>query len=169
MTTGNRRADLVAWSNAAYIIAGVASWDPLFLVLMVNLGISSFAYHSGWVKWGGRADVAAMYATFAGLIQALIAPWWVALIFAGLIMFLAFDSAWLQSNIHVKVGAAWMLFMIALLGHHPDASLLLMGTITFAIGFASWRTDPGYERWGHAFWHITTAIGFMLLRLSVLR
>lgn len=159
------KTPLVSWSNLAYPLAGLMSRDPTLIILSSVMGFSSFAYHSGLWSWGGFADVAAMYAIFGGLTAAVFLPPWVAILIAALLYGLAWWYAW--GDAPVRIGGFWVALVLATCLHHPHWPFVDAGVGAFAIAYGVWLTDPEYRRFGHAAWHILTAVGFCCLRLAV--
>jgi hypothetical protein len=175
-----------AWSNAAYVTAGVAVMmlarrrAPLLLLGLsgVLIGFGSFAFHATGTRWGELTDVGAMY------------------LISGLAALFAARRIWPMSSTTLAAAFAALVaasvgLMVAL---HSNGILMFAGQIAFALVaeiylFRAGRRVPTYnaqkwmlgsfgaafvmlnlDKWdvlcaptnhlitGHAVWHVLTAV-----------
>lgn len=152
----------IAWSNAAYPLAGLLSGQPVALIVLSWLGVCSYLYHSKRVPWGGFADVASMYAAFSGL---LVLAWFPLYAFpvAVIVFAYTFRSMWWQANLPYKIPPLWALWVGSIALHAPDWRFFLAGVGCYALGGVAWLLDPKYEKVLHGAWHVLTAAGSLFL------
>lgn len=168
------------WSNVAYPLVGLgivllhpssAAWAMLFALTL--LGIGSGAYHGWKTRLTNRMDWAGMYAVFAGLIVHGIAPAHLAtpwiMVVAGAII--AWLFAFQLSKVDLNTQIGFMLAVASIPAFLLGAwELALVSIWIFGFGFLAWRDDKmlggkSLGLWGHAIWHVLTAIaiGFMFI------
>lgn len=159
------------WSNAGYLLVGLYVYgiqgtpsSAVFCATMLFLGVGSFLYHGTKELWSATLDDAGMYAVFLGLLlHGLWLPWF-------LVLPLTAVGTWylgwkrperLIERMGVVVGALTLLG--AAHGHFVrlGASLAL-----FAVAYGLWQLDQRRKwvgKYGHASWHILTALAIGLL------
>ena len=165
------------WSNAAYVLVGIALGQtaPVVAIALGYLGFASGWYHGKpapieRTRDANRLDRSGMGAVFGALLAyGLGAPVPVQLVAAVV-------PAWIAARIGLKQSMtllmAQLLWAPVLLGFlvgsawWTGASLLL-----FALAYVAWHLDRARSRlvgrWGHALWHVLTAaaIGGLVLAL----
>lgn len=163
-------------SNLAYGLVG--GWIALqfqdsasatFAVALFVLMTGSALYHgyrdaegdANSTDWSGMV---AVFAVLGGLAWGL--PWWVAAALA--LAMIAVNQRWLRYQTHRD----WVLGLGLVLASLPPAlgqhwAVLGASWACFAVAYLFWTLDRSASipigRWGHAFWHILTAIAFGLL------
>lgn len=172
------------WSNAAYALAGAAVWaahpNPwagfvLFLACL-TLAIGSGLYHAFKTPGSNALDHFGMYAVFASLAVIGGAPEHpdvalFAFIFA--FVFAAWGTWWrIKSDLNTTVGV--LLGITSLWGFAlGDAKATLAALLVYAFAYVLQRADqrhvPWLSGWGHAFWHVLTAVAIYLTALAQLR
>ena len=148
-------------SNLAYPAAGLWTGEPVFMVLMLGLGLASAYYHAGGSK-GNHWDVGAIYAVLLFLI---LAVWHLPLIFIPLG---AVPAAWwlrikrINTPMEAKIGG---LAAILLLAGFASGALFASPTILGAFGLATGVlvVALAVRRWvDHGLWHLLSAYGLAL-------
>ena len=150
------------FTNLAYPVAGLWTGEPVFMVMMLGLGIASAYYHAGG-KLGNHWDVGAIYAVLLFLI---VAVWHLSPLIAipvGVIP----AAFWLrvkQINIPMepKIGAlSGLLIVFGFL----SGVLYAAPTILMAFGLCTGVlvVALAVRRWvDHGTWHILSAYGLAL-------
>lgn len=165
---------LNTWSNSAYLIAaGALLWrsiDAASLVMAASLcalGIGSGLYHGYKTLWANRLDWVGMYLVFGSLAvhgfpDSPLTP--ILMAVTGGLLALLFAYVIPRVSLEVQTGLLfWFAAVpIALKGHWPIV-LSVLGV--FVLAYGCWVGDRrGWTgRWGHAVWHVWSAIGIYLL------
>lgn len=180
------------WSNLAYVLAGAALFGavrtaPMFGMgtALAFLGICSGLYHAFKRGWAVKLDSAGMYATFAALGVLAVGvrgpAGMLAIFAAGIAIVWALDYR-LDLDTNPFVGLLLALAFLGAAAHHR-IGLGALSLVVFGIAYISWRIDKGLEvpfvasvpagpppitgRYGHAIWHVVTAIAIALMALAV--
>lgn len=166
------------WSNAAYPLVGWSlpiiqpgSHSLAIASAMTFLGIGSALYHGFKTTWANKMDWAGMYAVFGALVVHASVPdhpsaAWIMVALGGTFAWLfAFQLS--QVDLHAQMGLYLSLTLIPtiLLG---NATLGWISLALFVIAFSVWQLDKTriIRLWGHALWHILTAIAIGILYIA---
>lgn len=166
------------WSNLAYVGAGLtllAIGSPPATVMagsLVVLGIGSGLYHGYKTIWANRLDHVGMYLTFGALSVHGIAPFHPTIpylmITTGILLAVLFSYVIPGINLDVQMGLLlWYAGIPAFLGGHANWAVLSMAI--FLLGFVAWQMDKHrllVGLWGHAIWHIATAVAIALMFMA---
>lgn len=168
------------WSNVAYPLVGwgtygiAASGDAAaFAVAMTALGIGSGLYHALKTRWSNRLDWVGMYMAFSALVVHGIVPGhplapWIMLSLGGVV---AWYFSYVLNGIDLN-GQMGLFFVLSglrgLLGLTQYAVLAWGALATLCVAYAVWNLDRRGETglWGHAFWHVLTAVAMGMLFFS---
>jgi len=148
-------------SNLAYPVMGLWTGEPVFMVLMLGLGLASAYYHAGG-KLGNHWDVGAIYAVILFLI---LAVWSLPLLAAPAI---AVPAAWALRMKQIDVPMETKLggLMAVLLGFGAATAVVLSTTSAlYAFGLSSGvlLVALAVRRWvDHGAWHLLSAYGLAL-------
>jgi hypothetical protein len=178
----------VAWrntaSNIAYPITGLVGLALVpratgfaFALAMLLLGLGSIAYHGTARPWGQQLDRAGMFMAFGALAIHGMAPdgdWRIALLMLVLGVFCSWAFVYrTYANLDRAMGMLLALCLVGavLLG---SWSLGLVSLAVFAVAYVAWTEDhksttPWTGLWGHAVWHLLTAVAMLLLFLAQVR
>lgn len=171
------------FSNLAYIIAGIAAFvlrptlaSAMFGVAMAFLGVGSALYHGYKTIWASRLDNAGMYAVFSSLVLYAIAPRHP---FIGPTM--ALGS--IICGRLLAYGANWKYLLNPLMGVFVFLSVTanilnggylngIFGFALFGLAYIIWWWDKSHTlkvllKWGHAIWHVATAVALLTLFLGI--
>ena len=147
-----------AWSNSAYLIAGLALYQvPAIAIFTALLGVFSFMAHHRGVKWWA-ADWAGMYLVFSAIAlhHCGISPW-LAIIPAGI------GFRYGVGN-YIAFGIVWVLAMAS--AQYAGISIIIPAII-FAAALACQINAGrhGSARYNilHSAWHILAAIAIYLI------
>lgn len=164
------------WSNLMYAVVGVllasrfqdsqSAWMAMSLCI---LAVGSAAYHAFKTVAANRLDWIGMYAVFGALVGH---AWWpahtgtMAMASAGIVGLYA-QRGWKNADWHMAVALGLAIIPLLRSGHWlPVWHVLLL----FGIGYAAWQADrrrmPFVGLWGHALWHVFTALAIGLLFAS---
>jgi len=167
-------------SNLSYAVIGAivaAGWPSsaslAFALAMSFLAIGSALYHGFKTFKALQLDWAGMYAVFAAIAvhsmvpESKLAPW-IMLVLAGA---LAYVYAYRLVGVHLEAQMGVLLVVSALrpalMGHWLDV-LVSLGFFVLAMGV--WLLDRRRSAitglWGHAIWHVFTAIAFGTMFLA---
>ena len=148
-------------SNLAYPVAGLWTGEPVFMVMMLGLGLASAYYHAGGTK-GNHWDVGAIYAVLLFLI---LAVWHLPLIF---IPIGAVPAAWwlrikrINTPMEPKIAALAAILLIT----GATTAMVLSTTsalATFGLATGVLVVALAVRRWvDHGLWHILSAYGLAL-------
>lgn len=164
------RQPVSTWTALAYPLAGagVLHLSPgieaaVFALLMLLLGIGTWAFHLRETELSSDLDHAAMIGLLVGLgTLAVGAPWWMALLGAvGFAWALVYRD---DLYSHALIGVLLYYVVVALMGR--GAWAYLAGGVG-AMGAGFWVWQQGTDR-AHSFWHVLTAMGLAFLALAVL-
>lgn len=166
-------------SNVAY--AAVGTWlawrfqdssAAAFAVALWVLATGSALYHAQKTLLANRLDWVGMYAVCGATIaHGLLpdVPWvsWAVLVGAG--AGIAFYGAqhWMQADWHIL-----MAMVIGSIGPLARGMMLSVAVAwgIFAIGYAAWHLDKAHHplvgKWGHALWHVATALAIGQMYLA---
>jgi len=151
-------------SNLAYPVAGLWTGEPVFMVMMLGLGVASAYYHLGGRK-GNHWDVGAIYAV---LFFMALAMWLTN------VPLLAFPAAaipaafWLRMKqmdvpMEHKIGG----IMLVILGFGISSGLLFGASdalLAFGISSGTLVVALALRRWvDHGVWHVLSAYGLAML------
>ena len=166
------------WSNLAYPLCGVAlvRLDPspaawTMASALLCLGVGSGLYHGFKTLWANRLDWTGMYLVFGCLSVHGLAPshpavpWLMAL--TGILLAVLFAYVVPNVSLEVQMGVlVWFSALQGILAGHWQLVVLGMGT--FVLAFGIWQLDQRRVtgKWGHATWHVLTAIAIPLLFLA---
>jgi hypothetical protein len=166
---------LNTWSNAAYLVAGGAvvfgDHSPAGIVMalaLTLLGIGSGLYHGFKTRFANTLDWVGMYCVFGALVVHGIephnpaTPFWMAGTGGGLA--LLFTYAIPKVSLEIQMGLLFYFASLpmALKGHWPMAiSVLCLFLVAYAVQVGDRKGWTG--RWGHAAWHLLSAMGITLL------
>lgn len=165
------------WSNVAYAIAGFmihAAGQTLesgiIMVMLVFLALGSGFYHSTKSSYYNEWDHNGMYFTFGSLA---VYGWWPNP-FAMLIV--AFGLAWVATywrkaaRLPTQTGVLLCVALMPVFLHDWREGLTILAI--YAFGYGVQRLDHAHSKlvrlYGHAFWHIITAIAIYLTALAQL-
>jgi len=151
------------YTNLAYIVAGVAMWNPVLTTAHIILGITSGGYH--WTKnrlWQ-KLDVRAMFLVFGAHMWNFIGSWEAALMIG-----LAVILTWVrESDFSTEVTIPYMFLITAALALSSGVSWFFLIVFIIAlvcnIPFLYLNLNKGVTDVLHGLWHILTAYGFYLL------
>jgi hypothetical protein len=166
------------WTNLAYLIAGswCATQGPTGVAMAVAftvLGLGSGWYHATADMAGQQLDRIGMHLCFAAMVVCGLAPFHPATPYAMLAIGAGFGWAFVVRE-YVSLDACMALYLVLAL-----ASGLLRGNVTevaysftaFGLAYTCWHLDHRTERpfglWGHAVWHVLTALAMALLFAAV--
>lgn len=172
------------YSNIAYAIAGFAllfvGMEPATAGVawfsLTGLALGSAMYHSHKTLFSNMLDHVGMYMTFGALAVHGWAPEW-----AGMPYLMALTGMGLATYfVYAKprFGMDIQLGVLFLLGAIPaaiwgDRSTLLAAVLFFGSGFWWWHLDKNPRRpaglWGHALWHVFTAVAIYYMFVAQLR
>lgn len=163
------------WSNIAYVVAGAlawvlrpTAWGAVIGSLFVALGIASAWYHGTKTLTSSRADNAGIYALLTALMlhalgMPLAAP---AFLIAGVVAWTFAFGPWWRHTLEPVAGVLGIVASIAA-AVRGSSPLVAVSFAFFAAGFLAWEADKErrflWPEWGHAVWHILTAIALLLL------
>lgn len=171
-------------SNAAYLLVGWLVWEAIrtpeavvFAASCSYLGLTSGGYHGFggrlWqaMDWSGMLGLFAVLAAWlllAPFASELPVPLWVIMAGVGL------GAATLLPFHFQQVGKNTLIGLLLVLSLVPayfngDATLTLASLAVFAAAKGVWLLDWHSERlgyWGHAVWHVLTAVAIGLLFLA---
>jgi hypothetical protein len=168
-----------AWSNVAYVAAGVAvfflSDQPIrvpMAVALLMLGAGSFWYHGWKGLLANCADWMGMYPTV--IVSAMIAyapraPTLAAWFVLGFAVLFGAAFSFRKRRFDWHMGGFFLLACIplALAGEWMP---LLQSAGLFALGYGAWHLDKRKDKplglWGHAIWHVLSAAGILRLVLA---
>lgn len=162
------------WSSLAYPIVGwgvFALTGPsalLFALSMTLLGAGSGLYHAFKTPFANAIDWSGMYAVLWASIMAAFfpsSPLYVralstAVVAIGVPIVGRFDAV-------MALGVLTLTALGATLGDGTDAAV---GAMLFIAGWGCWyvdKQDRTFGLWGHALWHVFTALAFGFLYLGV--
>lgn len=171
------------FSNIAYVLAGFAAFalrpnlaSGVFGLTMVFLGIGSALYHGYKTIWASRLDNAGMYAAFSSLVIYGMAP---THHFIGPVMAL---GAIISSRL-LAYGANWKYLLDPIIGMFVFLSVIanllrggylnaILGFVLFGLAYIVWWMDKKktlkiLPKWGHAIWHVITAVALLILFLGI--
>lgn len=168
------------FSNLAYIAAAWVVWQTfpglpavVLAASLVLLGIGSSMYHGTKAMWAAKMDHAGMYAVFGSLAIYCVAPADPAMpyvMLAGAAAFAIGFAFVAPGDLNARMGLLLALLSIRgfLIGR-----ILLSGLSLgfFALAFAAWQLDKRttlLSRFGHAIWHLFTAIAIVLMFAAIL-
>jgi hypothetical protein len=163
-------------SNLAYAVVGIwTAWryqdsaSAAFAVAMCLLATGSALYHAQKTLPANRMDWLGMMAVLGVLLAHGWAPHapaigWLMLAGGGLAGYtylsqrqLYFDDAVAAYFVVSSIGPAW----------RGQWLVLGISWLVFAVAYGVWQLDKRRSRWvgvwGHAIWHVLTAVGFGLL------
>ena len=159
------------WSTLAYVACGVGVIDRYPLeqgivmgTSLIMLGIGSGLYHGLKYKWANNLDWLGMYmcvTTLAlnGLIPNakgfLLGGFAVAGVFVGLFA--------LAEHFDIHMGIGVVLASIRAVWSEP--LLVVAALVVFAVAYGCWKLDKAKKMglWGHALWHVLTAVAMTVL------
>ena len=147
------------FTNLAYPAAGLWAGGPVFMLMMLILGLASGYYHAGG-KNGNHADVAAVYAVLLFIVGAMwgISP--LVVLPGALAGGTALRKYTLDIPMEHKVGA--IMFLILSFGFLTGAPLLLpTAVLAVALAIRQWVD--------HGLWHVLSAGGLALLAHALLQ
>lgn len=164
------------WSNAAYALAGGAVYaaapSPETGVVMgmsVILAFGSGLYHAHKSTYFNDLDHAGMYAVFGALA---VYGWWAnATAMMGVAMLGAWVGAFVRhrASLDTQVGVLLAIAMAGIAWRDWREALVILGV--YGIGYVVQRLDhahsPLVRLWGHALWHVLTAIAIALTGLAI--
>jgi MFS family permease len=167
-------------SNTAYLVAAAwcATQGPVgwaMTIALVVLAIGSGSWHGTQQAWAQTLDRFGMHMVFAGLAICGVAPatWWAPwLMLAG--GALAGYLLCVRSYVSLTGSmAAYLVVAIVSAIVRSNGVALSYSLTAFAIAYGCWHLDHRTERpfgvWGHAVWHIITALAIALLFAAVHR
>lgn len=160
------------WSNLAYPAVAVALlgvWtDPGTIVMAVALtvlGIGSGLYHGFKTRWANKLDWCGMYLVFGALSVHSFHPGnpntWMAMALTGVLLAVLFSYV-VANKVNLDVQMGLLLWFSALpVVLHGHIALVGTSMALFVAAFVCWELDLARHlvgRWGHALWHILTAL-----------
>jgi hypothetical protein len=168
------------WSNAAYVAAGFALlWadrTPPTVVMcaaLVMLGIGSGLYHGAKTKWANKLDHVGMYLVFGGLVAHGVDPAHpytpALMLVTGVLLAGLFSYTGIKVSLDIQMGLLLYLSSLpgVLLGNWAE---LAWGYGLFLTAFLAWHLDLRRSKlvglWGHAVWHVLTALAIGAIYLS---
>lgn len=173
-----------AWSNVAYAVTGVIPFwlhrSPeafLFLLAMLALCYGSFRYHAEKTIRANLLDRVGMFLVLvplASLGVTRLLPWpidpGIAMVLPALVLtplaVYYLPLKWMDAQIGLLV-------LLGSIGGvlRGDAWITAGALSSFTGGYACWHLDKDPRRplglWGHAIWHLLTALAFALLFLGI--
>lgn len=180
------------YSNLAYLAAGLFIQFRLgtdtafvFAVTMTYLCIASALYHATSTGWAGVLDVTAILAAFPSIAVFALAghlhagnhpltPLAMFLVAGGLSYLLSRRAQkYMRAVIATSLGLSYLLLAVYMLRTHSREPLpwLLASLATFAFGFYCWGLDRRRKfplhNWGHAVWHVATAVASALIFYAI--
>ena len=170
-----------AYSNAAYPLAGwvlpfLAGWTPATLVMattLTMLGYGSYRYHAYKTVADNNLDRAGMYLVFGALAACALAPAHdmiaLAMVTWGVVLATLFTYVIKSVNLDLQMG---LLLGFAGTGAllHGDAGLAGISMLVFLAAYAAWQLNKSGRLvpWGHAIWHVFTAVAIDLMYLALI-
>lgn len=170
------------YSNLAYVLVGLVVYARIessaalaFYFAMTVLAIGSGLYHGHKTPWANRLDWVGMYMVFGALVVhaivplSTIAPWIMLAFGAGIAWYYTYELNGVALN--AQMGAFLFLSLLpAAFGPTPHYTLAGSAFAAFAWAFLLWQLDvrksPLVGLWGHAAWHVFTALALGLTFLS---
>jgi len=171
------------WSNLAYPLAGwifyfnhgsATAWA--LALALTALGVGSALYHGLKTRWANKLDLFGIYWVFGALLVHGMAPYapatpWVMGV-AGFVLAALLVYAIPAVNLDLQVGILLGFSTIAAcLNGSWQLALAALGV--YLLGFGAWNIDKSHQTWlglwGHAIWHVLTAIAVPLTFLAQLR
>ena len=171
------------WSNLAYSATGLAlarlvdgDAATVFGNALVVLGAGSLLYHCYKATWANLLDRFAMYLVLGALAVYGIAPADPAMptimVATGVGAGVLFNYAIPKVSLDVQTGV-FMYFGLVAAYLRGDRTLAAIALGLFVLAFVLWNLDkrkaPIVGLYGHAAWHVLTAVAFPLLFLAIAR
>lgn len=152
-----------ALAGLAVVLRGPAPGSRAYALALLMLGVGTMLYHATRQGWAQRLDRFGMYLTFLTFAAVALLPSspWAAVAFvaaytlAGLLALVVVP----RTETGMGVGFALAVLLLLILGAWSWA---LVTVALFAAGYWCW-----HRPWGHPWWHVLTAAGFVTLWLGV--
>jgi len=166
-------------SNLAYLAVGANLAERGFWAMgiaMTVLALGSGIYHGWKTLWANKLDWVGMYMVFGCLVVHAIvpastaAPWLMLAFGAAVALYYSYELNGIDLN--AQMGLFLFLSLLpALWGPTPHVPMACAGFATFLVAYGVWQLDVAHSKWvglwGHAIWHVLTAIAIGLVFLSV--
>jgi hypothetical protein len=166
------------FSNVAYLAAAAwcATRGPVGWAMAVNLIVLAFgsgSWHGLQQGWAQTLDRVGMHLVFAGLAICGVAPYHPATPWLMVAVSLAAGWAFAVRR-YVDLDACMAIYLglaIISVALRSDGVALSYSLTAFAIAYGCWvldhRAERPFGRWGHAIWHLLTALAIALLFAAV--
>lgn len=180
----NALSNLGYWVAAIIlVIARPAGMASLVLAAALGLlGLGSGLYHCykrGWANaldWAGMFAALGATAAFGVIPESTIAPAVMAGFSAAAIAVFVY---WLKLKVDALMGVFLIFGVLRPLVFGTGRGFVVLGLLVFVVSYAAWfldrmAGDKGVRAkwvglWGHAIWHLGTALAFLLVHWGQLR
>lgn len=163
------------WSNIAYPVVGIAllsvdgsAWA--MATALTTLGIGSGIYHAFKTKWANKLDWIGMYAVMGSLVvhgsvtNHPAAPW--VMLMVSTVLGVVFANR-MGANDLIGLMLGFAAVPAVLLGNWE---YVLVSMVCFVQAYVVWHWDAEHKAWlglwGHAVWHIMTAVAIGMMYLA---
>lgn len=175
-------------SNAAYPVAAVVAsllWPSpnnwMFVLSMLWLGIGSAAYHAYKNRFTNQLDWSGMLCVLGALIGNGLDPTdRMGGTLVGIVVGAGMAFIWPLMHVNAVLAMGGVAAIVGPLVRDPITTIpfLFAAVFTFASAYTFWKADRAlgsdlartrllaaepHKLWGHAYWHILTALTFALL------